>query len=630
MGLIFLLLLTVLLSEAASELNLRKGKAQTATEVPLLDLVVLSTTFYKHFGMRTEWMRCDELYPLLAVGDLIELVGANPVLKEFKFQHWAIYSGQINGTHFIVNYHLDPVHLDLGTVIDEPLNGEFDNRLCRINNREDWIDAPYRPWLAIDRARSLIGKFPGRYNLHDNNCEHLVRWSRNGIRKSLQIVKRGLEQKIKVNKGQPVKRFILQGAIDKAGTVFHHFANVLANDWIYKHYTDECENLDADIEKFRPLLDEETVNEMMKSQETRLSPFPKDEKHPDDFREVEAESRESSSSSQSQTRRRKRDRIRDFARRCKNRVRSNGSNSSESSDESSGAKSSGSAESATRGLGLAGEKTAISAASSTSLVDTTKKREYCRPPICQIPLKDHADLGLSFAGCGFLALYHFGVIKCLMRNGKTLMSRVRRVSGASAGSLVAAILVLAPEELDASMEALYDMGDRIHSLPFGALTPGFYLGKELAEVVERFIPGDISHGNHSLFISLTGHKTRVNRLVSEYPSRAYLIRCLEGSCFIPVYSAGIKAPVPEIDGQVSPLGCDCDITPPAGKVVFDWKMTIANQHMKVNLRNIKRGAQTLFPPSRATLKHFYNQGYRDAFKFLLANDMLERDSGSEV
>ncbi|KAF8376172.1 hypothetical protein PRIPAC_82601, partial [Pristionchus pacificus] len=365
----------------------------------------------------------------------------------------------------------------------------------------------------------------------------------------------------------------------------------------------------------------------------------------------EAESRESSSSSQSQTRRRKRDRIRDFARRCKNRVRSNGSNSSESSDESSGAKSSGSAESATRGLGLAGEKTAISAASSTSLVDTTKKREYCRPPICQIPLKDHADLGLSFAGCGFLALYHFGVIKCLMRNGKTLMSRVRRVSGASAGSLVAAILVLAPEELDASMEALYDMGDRIHSLPFGALTPGFYLGKELAEVVERFIPGDISHGNHSLFISLTGHKTRVNRLVSEYPSRAYLIRCLEGSCFIPVYSAGIKAPVPEIDGQpwvdggytnnlpdysdlrtitVSPLGCDCDITPPAGKVVFDWKMTIANQHMKVNLRNIKRGAQTLFPPSRATLKHFYNQGYRDAFKFLLANDMLERDSGSEV
>lgn len=97
-------------------------------------------------------------------------------------------------------------------------------------------------------------------------------------------------------------------------------------------------------------------------------------------------------------------------------------------------------------------------------------------------------------------------------------------------------------------------------------------------------------------------QTRVNRLVSEYPSRAYLIRCLEvslskiyaetmnirirawfvtllcssfccahrlwsncksrtrfgkikqlvqGSCFIPVYSAGIKAPVPEIDGQVN-------------------------------------------------------------------------------
>lgn len=40
-------------------------------------------------------------------------------------------------------------------------------------------------------------------------------------------------------------------------------------------------------------------------------------------------------------------------------------------------------------------------------------------------------------------------------------------------------------------------------------------------------------------------------------------------------------------------------------------------NVQVNLRNIKRGAQTLFPPSRATLKHFYNQVGRDRQMILL-------------
>ncbi|GMT03209.1 hypothetical protein PENTCL1PPCAC_25383, partial [Pristionchus entomophagus] len=178
-----------------------------------------------------------------------------------------------------------------------------------------------------------------------------------------------------------------------------------------------------------------------------------------------------------------------------------------------------------------------------------EQKAECRPSICDIPLAKHADLGLSLAGCGFISTYHFGVVKCLMRNGKTLMSRIRRVSGSSAGSLVAAMLVLAPEELDRRMAAIYEMGDRLHSLPFGALIPGFYLGEQLVEIVDKLLPQDISEANHRLFISLTHHKTRENRLVSVYQDRDYLIKCLNASCYIPMYSMGITAPVPLIDGQ---------------------------------------------------------------------------------
>ncbi|GMR33155.1 hypothetical protein PMAYCL1PPCAC_03350, partial [Pristionchus mayeri] len=298
--------------------------------------------------------------------------------------------------------------------------------------------------------------------------------------------------------------------------------------------------------------------------------------------------------------------------------------------------------------------TAIEGGSNEKTAEATtpelEQKMECRPPICLIPLKQHSDLGLSMSGCGFLSMYHFGIVKCFLRNGKTLMSRLRRFSGASAGSLVAAMLVLAPEELDRSMETMYDVSDELNNLKFGALTPGFYLGERLVEIVDKFIPQDVSKANHRLFISLTHHKTRENRLVSTYPDREYLIKCLNASCYIPMYSMGLTAPPPVIDGEsyidggytnnlpdysdlrtitVSPFCSKCDISPP-DEVGFDWKMTLGNQHMKVNLRNIVRGAQALFPPSRTTLKHYYDQGYRDAFKYLIEHDMLERDPGSSV
>ncbi|KAF8383452.1 hypothetical protein PRIPAC_72594, partial [Pristionchus pacificus] len=351
--------------------------------------------------------------------------------------------------------------------------------------------------------------------------------------------------------------------------------------------------------------------------------------------------REAVDKSGNSSRRRKRDRLKDFAARCKKMVAIAPPKKVEVVESSSSAPpSSNGAECESN------EKTAIDGPTTPEL----EQKMDCRPPICLIPLKQHSDLGLSLSGCGFLSVYHFGVVKCFQRNGKTLMSRLRRFSGASAGSLVSAMLVLAPDQLERSMEVMCEMADELNSLKFGALSPGFFLGERLVKIVDEFLPQDITKANHRLFISLTQHKTRENRLVSVYPTREYLITSLNASCYIPMYSMGLTAPPPELDGQgyidggytnnlpdysdlrtitVSPFCSKCDISPPddAG---FDWKMTLGNQHMKVNLRNIVRGAQALFPPSRATLKQYHDQGYRDAFKFLLENDMLERDAGSSV
>ncbi|XP_038833916.1 patatin-like phospholipase domain-containing protein 2 [Salvelinus namaycush] len=47
---------------------------------------------------------------------------------------------------------------------------------------------------------------------------------------------------------------------------------------------------------------------------------------------------------------------------------------------------------------------------------------------------------LSFAGCGFLGIYHIGVASCLLEQAPYLIKGAAKIYGASAGSLSASVL----------------------------------------------------------------------------------------------------------------------------------------------------------------------------------------------
>lgn len=57
-------------------------------------------------------------------------------------------------------------------------------------------------------------------------------------------------------------------------------------------------------------------------------------------------------------------------------------------------------------------------------------------------------INLSFAACGFLGIYHLGAASALCRHGKKLLKEVKAFAGASAGSLVATVLLTAPEKIE--------------------------------------------------------------------------------------------------------------------------------------------------------------------------------------
>ncbi|ETN85320.1 hypothetical protein NECAME_16817 [Necator americanus] len=123
------------------------------------------------------------------------------------------------------------------------------------------------------------------------------------------------------------------------------------------------------------------------------------------------------------------------------------------------------------------------------------------------------------------------------------------------------------------------------------------------------------------------------------------------SCYIPMYSMGYAAEPPNINGEacidggytnnlpdfedirtitVSPFSGHAEISPRDEANFFDWKMTVSNQIMNVNLQNIVRGAQALFPPSRTVLQSYFDLGYKDTLKFLIKHDIVQRPEGTEV
>lgn len=55
-------------------------------------------------------------------------------------------------------------------------------------------------------------------------------------------------------------------------------------------------------------------------------------------------------------------------------------------------------------------------------------------------IEEEGKLNFAFAGCGFMGIYHIGVASCLREYAPAHMLK-NKISGASAGSMVAALLL---------------------------------------------------------------------------------------------------------------------------------------------------------------------------------------------
>ncbi|XP_037297526.1 uncharacterized protein LOC115452924 [Manduca sexta] len=245
-------------------------------------------------------------------------------------------------------------------------------------------------------------------------------------------------------------------------------------------------------------------------------------------------------------------------------------------------------------------------------------------------------MNLSFAGCGFLGIYHVGVAVCFKKYAPHLL--LGKISGASFGALSACCLLCDLPIGEITTDVLRVVREaRAGSL--GPFSPSFNIQNVLLEGMQKYLPLD-AHKivSGKLHISLTRVYDGKNVMVSEFPTREDLLQALLASCFVPVFSGllpprfhgirymdgGFSDNLPVLDENtitVSPFCGESDICPrDLSSQLFH--VNLANTSIELSKQNMNRFARILFPPKPEVLSNMCKQGFDDALRFLHRNNLI--------
>ncbi|CAB1331811.1 unnamed protein product [Coregonus sp. 'balchen'] len=234
---------------------------------------------------------------------------------------------------------------------------------------------------------------------------------------------------------------------------------------------------------------------------------------------------------------------------------------------------------------------------------------------------------ISFAGCGFLGIYHIGVASCLQEQCPFLVHNARHIYGASAGALTASALVSGACLGEAGANII-DVAKDARKRFLGPMHPSFNLVKIMRNMLYKTLPPDAHHrATGRLGISLTRVTDGEN-----------VLACV-CSAYIPVYcglipptlqgvryvDGGISDNLPQYELKntitVSPFSGESDICP-RDRSTNMHELRFTNTSIQFTLTNLYRVSRALFPPDPQVMKAMCKQGYKDALHFLKINGLL--------
>ncbi|XP_046714859.1 patatin-like phospholipase domain-containing protein 2 isoform X2 [Silurus meridionalis] len=248
---------------------------------------------------------------------------------------------------------------------------------------------------------------------------------------------------------------------------------------------------------------------------------------------------------------------------------------------------------------------------------------------------------ISFAGCGFLGIYHVGVAAGLQEHAPFLIENAQHIYGASAGSLTATAL-LSGISLGEAGAGIIHVAKEARKRFLGPMHPSFNLPKIMRRMLFQILPHDAySRASGRLGISLTRVTDGENVIVSHFNSNEELVQACVCSAFIPVYcglipptlqgvryvDGGITDNLPQYELKntitVSPFSGESDICPRDYSSTNLHELRFTNTSIQFTLSNLYRVSRALFPPDPQVLETMCQQGYKDALYFLKKNGLLQ-------
>uniref|UniRef100_A0A8C0ZQD7 Patatin-like phospholipase domain-containing protein 5 n=1 Tax=Castor canadensis TaxID=51338 RepID=A0A8C0ZQD7_CASCN len=248
-------------------------------------------------------------------------------------------------------------------------------------------------------------------------------------------------------------------------------------------------------------------------------------------------------------------------------------------------------------------------------------------------LENEGSWSLSFAGSGYLGLYHVGVTQCLHQRAPHLLKGARRIYGSSSGVLNA-VSIICGMSTDYCCSSLLGLVKQLQQLSLGILHPAYAPIEYIKQQLKDALPSN-GHilATQRLGISLTHWPDGRNYIVTDFATRDELIQALVCSLYLPFYCGVIP---PEFRGEryidgalsnnlpfadcpstitVSPFPGTVDICPQSSSASLH-ELSVFNTNFQISTMNLFRGFMSIVPPKPEVVADNCRQGYLDALRFL--------------
>ncbi|XP_053082882.1 patatin-like phospholipase domain-containing protein 5 isoform X2 [Acinonyx jubatus] len=247
--------------------------------------------------------------------------------------------------------------------------------------------------------------------------------------------------------------------------------------------------------------------------------------------------------------------------------------------------------------------------------------------------EEEGSWSLSFAGAGFLGLYHVGVTSCLRERAPHLLRGARRFYGSSSGALNA-ISIVSGKTVDFCCSHVLGMVKQVERLSLGIFHPAFAPIEHIRQQLQDLLPTDIHVlASQRLGISLTRWPDGHNIIVTDFATRREVIQALVCTLYIPFYcgtippefrgeryfDGGLSNNLPFADSPstitVSPFHGTVDICPQSTSASIH-ELNTFNASFQISTKNFFLGFASLISPSPEMVADNCRQGYLDALRFL--------------